>query len=89
MKSSWGGNHHFHKKFKHISNQENNNQANKDDVFFQHPQNEMYLAKTEGIDPDYVGMLSNYVGCIYKNYGNDPHSKLLLLMCATLMCSQS
>lgn len=42
----------------------------------------------EGVDRNYVGMLSFYVGNIYKNYGTDPHSKLLLLMCSALMSSQ-
>jgi hypothetical protein len=42
----------------------------------------------DGVDPHYVGQLSNFVGQIYKNYGNDPHSKLLLLLSAGMLCSQ-
>ena len=42
----------------------------------------------EGVDPNYVGLLTSYVGQIYKNYGNDPHSKLLLLVASGMLCSQ-
>ena len=41
----------------------------------------------EGVDPNYVGLLSNFVGNIYRNYGNDPHAKLLLLSCSSMLCS--
>ena len=40
------------------------------------------------MDPHYVGLLSNFVGNIFKNYGNDPHAKLLLLSCSAMLCSQ-
>lgn len=46
------------------------------------------LTPYEGVDPHYVGLLSNFVGQIYKNYGNDPHSKLLLLVASGMLCSQ-
>ncbi len=42
----------------------------------------------KGVNPSYIGLLSNIVGHTYRNYTNDPHSKLLLLFCASMICSQ-
>ena len=42
----------------------------------------------EGVNPSYVSMLSNMVGNTYKNYTNDPYSKLLILFCTGMICSQ-
>ena len=42
----------------------------------------------EGVNPKYIGLLSNIVGNTYQNYSNDPHSKLLLLFCVSMICSQ-
>lgn len=48
----------------------------------------MKAAPYEGVDPHYVGLLSNFVGQIYRHYSNDPHSKLLLLAGSGMLCSQ-
>lgn len=42
----------------------------------------------EGVNPKYIGLLSNIVGNTYQTYSNDPHSKLLLLFCVAMICSQ-
>ena len=41
-----------------------------------------------GIDPAYVGLLSNIVGNSYEFYSNDPLSKLLILFCSAMICSE-
>lgn len=42
----------------------------------------------DGVDPHYVGMLSNYVGQIGKHYGTDSHAKMLLFAASGMICSQ-
>jgi len=42
----------------------------------------------QGINPAAVAEFTGSVGSIYKNYGNDPLEKILVLACAMLACSQ-
>ena len=50
--------------------------------------NDYQKSHQEGVDPKYVGLLSNIVGNSYQVYSNDPHSKLLLFFCSAMICSQ-
>ena len=90
MKPSWGGRHHFQRYMKAIAAEKAKQMGNYDKSAKNMLNSEQYAEdQKEEMDADYVGMLSNYLGLIYKNYGNDPHSKILLLMCSFLMCGQS
>lgn len=42
----------------------------------------------DGVDRRSINSFTESLGSIYKNYGNDPIEKILVLACSVLACSQ-